>query len=265
MSHATIRALIAYAGGDPALDDAAVWAVESHLDACAQCRGRLAELTPPPARDLLDDVRATILHEARIGPQPSPPAFRWRPAYLWAAWSALGWAVLAATAVLVALLLDLSYPENPSLVLLLAPVAPIAGLVVAWSRQTDPGWELLAGTARAGPELMLRRTLLVLAATLPPLGAAGALLGTSPWLWLLPCLTFTSATLWLGSRIGVSRAAALLAGGWAGVVVAPAVMTLRVPLAIAPEGVPGWAVAAVICTVLAALRTDGFLRLRSWQ
>lgn len=265
MTHASIRALTAYAGGDPALDDAAAWAVESHLDTCAQCRDRLVELAAPPARALLDEVRSAVLHEARTGPQPEPPRARWRPARRWAAWSALGWAATASIAVLAAFLLDRAFPANPSLVLLLAPVAPMAGLAVAWSRRTDPAWEILAGTARAGLELMLRRTLAVLVSTLPPLAVAGALVDASPAVWLLPSLTLTSATLSLGSRIGVSRAAVILAAGWAAAVVVPAALTMRLPAAITSDGVPVWAGAAVICTLLALLSTDGFLRLRSWN
>jgi hypothetical protein len=146
-------------------------------------------------------------------------------------------------------------------VLLLAPVTPLSGLAVAWSRHSDPAWETIAGTARAGLELMLRRTLLVLATVLPVLAVAGWFLGTSPALWLLPSVTFTSAALLLGGWIGVTRAAAMLGGGWLVAVAAPAWVTLRLPAAVAPDSVPLWAAAAVICTGLAVLRADDYRRL----
>ncbi|MDP9794002.1 FtsH-binding integral membrane protein [Catenuloplanes nepalensis] len=261
-THVPSAALAAYATGDPGLDDVAAWGVEAHLDTCARCRARLADHAAPPVRDLLGTARTALLHEARTGPQPAPARSRWRR---WTGWSPLGWAVTALTAVLAAFLLDRAYPQFPSVVLLLAPLAPISGLAVAWSRRTDPAWETLAGMPRAGLELVLRRTLVVLAATLPALTVAGLLLGESPALWLLPAITGTSATLWLGGRIGVTRAAAALATAWIAAVIVPAVLTMDVPPMIRAEGVPGWAAAAVICTVLALLRADGFLRLHSWR
>lgn len=260
-AHVTSAALTAYAAGDPGLDDVTAWGVEAHLDTCAQCRARLADRAGPPVRALLDGSRHAVLEAAATGPRPAPPRHRWRWRW-WVSWSLLGWAATAAVAVLATYLLDRSYPEFPSIVLVLAPLAPISGLAVAWSRRADPAWETVAGMPRGGLELVLRRTLAVLAVTLPALAAVGLLLGESPAMWLLPAVTCTSATLLLGSRIGITRAAAALAGAWTAVVVAPAVLASAVPPMIRAEGVPGWAAAAVICTVLALLRADGRLRRR---
>ncbi|WP_327001434.1 zf-HC2 domain-containing protein [Dactylosporangium sp. NBC_01737] len=212
-AHVAPSALAAYAAGDLGPDNAASWTVEVHLEGCAQCRERLGALATPPLRALLGDAREAILQQARTGPQPVPPR-RFRRWYLrWADWSVLGWAAMTCTAILAAVLLDRNFHDRPSAVLLLAPVAPLAGLAVAWSRRTNPSWEVIAGTARAGLELLLRRTLAVLAMVLPLLAVAGLALGRNPALWLLPCLTFTAATLLLGSRIGVPLAAAVLGGG----------------------------------------------------
>jgi hypothetical protein len=175
------------------------------------------------------------------------------------------WALLSATAMLLAHLLDSAYPLRPSLVLLLAPVTPLAGLALAWSRQADPGWEISTSSARAGLELVLRRSLAVLASVLVPLIVVGLLQGESPVLWLLPCLTFTSATLWLGSRIGMAPAATVFSAVWLAGVVVPALMTVRTPILVQPEGVTGWAVAAAICTILAAARLSSFRRLPTWH
>ncbi|GAB7045648.1 zf-HC2 domain-containing protein [Catenuloplanes indicus] len=257
--HVTTEVLTAYAAGDPRLDDVTAWGVEAHLDTCAQCRARLADRAGPPVRDLLDVARRTVLDAAATGPRPAPARHRWRR---WASWSLLGWAATAAVAVLATYLLDRSYPEFPSIVLVLAPFAPMGGLAVAWSRRADPAWETVAGMPRGGLELVLRRTLAVLAVTLPALAAAGLLLGESLAMWLLPAITCTSATLLLGSRIGITRAAGVLAGAWTAAIVAPAVLTSAVPPMIRAEGVPAWTVAAVICTVLALLRADGRLRRR---
>jgi hypothetical protein len=259
-AHLSAAALTAYAAGDPGLDDVVAWGVEAHLDTCAQCRARLADRAGPPVRDLLDGARSSILAEAVAGPRPAPLRSRWR---WWTSWSLLGWAATAVCAVIAAFLLDSVYPDFPSLVLALAPLAPMSGLAVAWSRRADPAWETIAGMPRAGLELMLRRALAVLAVTLPALAAAGFLLGEPIAMWLLPAITCTSATLLLGSRTGVTRAAAVLAGVWTAAVVVPALLTSDVPPMIRADGVPGWAAAAVICTVLALLRADGALRLRN--
>jgi putative zinc finger protein len=253
-SHASAASLAAYAAGDPALDDAGAWAVEAHLEGCAECRSRLVGLPSPGLPELLEDVQVRIDRGVRNGPQPTRKRAWRRRAHRWSAWAFLPWAALTVVAVFTAFLLDRNFPERPSLVLLLAPVAPLGGLAAAWSRRSDPAWETIAGTARAGIELLLRRTLVVLATVIPPLALTGWYLGKSPALWLLPCLTFTATTLLLGGWIGVARAAAILSGAWLVVVAAPAVVTESLPVLIRPAGVPGWLAAAAILTVLTVLR-----------
>jgi len=254
MTHVPDASLAAYAAADPALDDAAAWAVEAHLEGCAECRARLAGLPDAALRTLLDQVQVGIDRGVREGPRPTRERAWRRRARRWATWAVLPWAALTVAAVLTAFLLDRAFPQRPSLVLLLAPVAPLAGLAVAWSRRSDPAWEVIAGTARAGLELLLRRTLVVLATVIPPLAVAGWFLGESPALWLLPCLTFTATTLLVGSRIGVARAATVLAVGWLVVVAAPALLTERLPVLIRPASLPGWLAAAVVVTALVLLR-----------
>jgi hypothetical protein len=253
-SHVPAVSLAAHAAGDPALDDATAWAVEAHLEACAGCRARLAGLPGPALRALLDEVQVGIDRGVRNGPRPARRRTWRRRAHRWATWALIPWAAMTVVAVLTAFLLDHAFPERPSLVLLLAPVAPLAGLAVAWSRRSDPAWEIIAGTARAGLELLLRRTVLILATVIPPLAVAGWLIGQSPARWLLPCLTFTAATLLLGGRIGVARAAAILGGGWLALVAVPAIVTAHPPVVARPGGLPVWLAAAVVFTSLAVLR-----------
>jgi hypothetical protein len=262
-SHASAASLAAYAAGDPGLDDATGWAVEVHLEGCADCRQRLAEYAGPPLRGLLDEVQVMIDQGVRTGPPPTGRHVWRRVAHRWAAWSLIPWAAITTTAVLAAVLLDRTFPHLPSLVLLLAPMAPLAGMAVTWSHRTDPAWETIAGTSRAGLELLLRRTLVILAAVLPPLAAAGWYLGQSPARWLLPALTLTAATLLLGGRIGVARAATLLGGGWLVAVALPAIVTARLPVLMQPAGLRVWAAAAVVVTALALLRANDHQRLNS--
>jgi hypothetical protein len=259
-THASAASLAAYTAGDPALDDATAWAVEAHLEGCAECRARLVDLPSPGLTALLDDVQVRIDRGVRQGPQPVRRRAWRRRVHRWATWAVLPWAALTFVAVLTAFLLDRAFPERPSLVLLLAPVAPLGGLAVAWSRRDDPAWEVVAGTPRAGLELLLRRTVVVLATVLPPLAVAGWFLGRSPALWLLPCLTFTATTVLLGGRIGVARAATVLGAAWLLVVATPALVTAHWPVLIRPASLPGWLTAAVILTVLAVLRAGDHRR-----
>jgi hypothetical protein len=253
--HASDAVLDAYAR--LGLEEPAAWAVEVHLEACPACRSRLP--VPAGLGTLLDAVQVKIDQGVRSGPAP---ARRRRRRHHWLAWSLIPWVAMVCTAVLAAFLLDRAFPHRPSVVLLLAPVAPLAGMAAAWSRRTDPAWELVAGTARAGLELLLRRTVAILATVLPPLAAAGWLLGRSPAQWLLPCLAFTAATLLLGGRIGVARAAAVLGGAWLLLVAGPAIVTAHMPALIQPGAVPGWTVAAVVVSALALLRAGDHRTIR---
>jgi hypothetical protein len=266
-AHVPAAALRAYASAAPGAgtDDAATWVVEVHLESCGECRARLDAYAPRPLRALVGDAREAILHEAGTGPAPRR-RHRWRQwGHRWVTWSLRTWAVSSCTAVLAAFMLDTAYPHRPSTVLLLAPVAPLAGLAVACSRRADPAWETVAGTARAGLEMLLRRTAATLVLALSPLAVAGWLLGTSPAVWLLPCLTFTAATLLLGGRLGITRTAVVLGAGWLAAVAAPAILTARLPAVIQPGSLPGWAAAAVLVTALAVLRADDHRRRPGWR
>ena len=264
-AHVSAEVLAQYAGRELGVDDASTWPVEAHLESCAECRGRLARLTPASVLTMLEDTRAGILASAANGPRPARRRRVRRLAHRWTTWPTLSWAVMTATAIAAAFLLDRAFPARPSLVLLLAPVAPLAGLAIAWSRHGDPAWETIAGTSRAGVDLLLRRTVFVLALVLAPLAVAGWRLGTEPALWLVPCLAFTSATLLLGGLIGVGRAAASLGGAWVLAVVAPALVAVRLPVFVQAGSVPGWTTAAVVLTGLALLRAGDHRRLTSWN
>jgi hypothetical protein len=261
-SHVPMESLAAYARGD--LDDASSWIVEAHVDNCSVCMMQLGDLAGPDVVAILDAGRAGI--EARW-PATAPVRRRaWqRTLRHWTSWSLTAPAAVTALAILAAFVLDREYPGRPSLVLLLAPLAPLTGLALAWSHHGDPAWETVAGTARAGLDLLLRRSSVVLAAVVPPLAVVGWTLGRAPALWLLPCLTFTAATLLLGSLIGVSRAAAVLGGGWVLGVAAPALVANASPVLIQPVSLPVWAAAGVLISVLTLLRSGALRHLSSWR
>jgi hypothetical protein len=152
----------------------------------------------------------------------------------------------------------------PSLVLLLAPVAPLLGVAAAWSRGVDPAYELAAASPRAGLDLVLRRTVTVLVVVIPALGVAGWVVGASPTLWLLPCLALTVGALALGELIGLHRAATGLAVAWAVVAVAPSLALGQPSVLLAAAGVPAWAVVTgVVAVLVLALRRHAYTTLAS--
>lgn len=266
-THPTLGEIDRYAAGEPGLDEATVWSIEVHLEGCADCRARLAGGTTAASRTLITEVAAALDREIAAGPTPRARAFfrtpvrqRWFVAVL------LPWVVMAAAVLGTAALLTHSLPHLPSIVLLLAPLAPLPGVAAAWSRRTDPAWELIAGTPSAGLTMLLRRTAVVLVLVIPVLAAFGAVGANraNPALMLLPCLAFTAATLLLGSFVGVARAAIGLMAAWAAAVVAPSLATAELPVLLTPAAAGPWALGTVALAALTLLRAGTFRRLTSF-
>jgi hypothetical protein len=261
-AHATAELLERYATGDTGIQPDVLWALEAHLEGCADCRAGLVVDAGTAA--LLDQVRINL--EPGLAVQPARPARRFR-SLRWTIPSLVRWLAMTVLITLTAFLLDVAAQSGgksgPSLLMLLAPVAPLLGVAAAWARGTDPAYELVAATPRAGLYLVLRRTLAVLVVVIPALTVAGLPVGASPARWLLPCLAFTAGTLAIGSVIGVPRAAGILAAGWVVGVVGPSVISQKTPLLLQPESLPAWlaVTAAVVLTV--ALRRGSYNRLPS--
>ncbi len=258
-THVPTAELAAYAAGDPGLDDGLCWGIEAHLETCPVCREQLGASLDPGTAALVARVGAGL------DTSTTPAPHRRLNVRRWAAWSLFPRLAVTAGALGAALLLDLLMPASPSPVLLVAPIAPLIGVAAVWSRRDDPAWELLAAAPQGGLLLLLRRTLTVLAALLPVLAVAGWATGNNPALWLLPALGATAATLALGSRIGVPRAAVTVACAWGAAVVAPAVATARLPALLTTSGLPAWAVGTVALAVLVWLRADDFRLDRSFR
>jgi hypothetical protein len=263
-THPSLAVIARYADGGPGLDDATVWSVEVHLETCADCRARLAGSTTDNTRALLDRVAVELDRGIAVGPPPAPVRRPWSAVHRrWLVWALLPWLTMTVAVLGCAFLLERLRPGMPSLVLLLAPLAPLPGVAVAWSRRTDPAWELIAGTPTAGLTMLLRRTATVLAVVVPVLTVAGIGTGVSMALLLLPCLACTAATIALGGMAGVRRAAVGVGGVWAGAVVLPSVITAHVSVVLQSGSVPVWALAAVALVALAGTRADDYRRLPS--
>ncbi|MET8122895.1 zf-HC2 domain-containing protein [Micromonospora sp. NPDC005189] len=266
-THPTPSEIDCYADGDPGLDEATVWSIEVHLESCGDCRARLAGSTTAASRALIAEVAFAVDREIAAGPAPRSKAiFRTTVRQRWFVAALLPWVAMTAAVLGTAALLTHVLPELPSIVLLLAPLAPLPGVAAAWSRRTDPAWELIAGTPSAGLTMLLRRTAVVLVLVIPVL-AAFASLGASranPALMLLPCLAFTTATLLLGSLVGVHRASIGLMVAWAAAVVAPSLATAELPVLLTPAATGGWAILTVALAALTLLRASSFRRLTSF-
>ncbi|MEU8080779.1 zf-HC2 domain-containing protein [Catellatospora citrea] len=263
--HAPAVLLARYATGVELPADA-VWALEAHLEGCADCRSRLGEIVythSPAVVSIVDNVWAAVAPAVHA---QVPPRRRWWPALLrWAAPAALPWLAMTVLLPVTAMLLDLAAgvagPPRPSVLLVIAPVVPMLGVAASWTRYLDPVHDLVASTPRAGLGLALRRTLAALIVVMPPLALAGAVVGAAPVRWLLPSLVFAASALALGAFVGVGRAAAAVTVGWVGAVVAPSLLWSRLPAALDPAiSTPAWAACAVIAAAALFLQRGAFQR-----
>lgn len=264
MTHPTQPVLARYADGGHGLDDAALWAVEAHLDTCADCRAHLAASVTPATTQLLDRVAVTLDRAITTSPLPAPRRSRAAAVHRrLLAWTLLPWLAVTVAVLACGVLLDSAEPSLPSLVPLLAPVAPLPGVAVAWSRRTDPVSELIATTPAAGLAMVVRRTFAVLVVILPALLLAGVGTGTSLALSLLPCLAFTAAALALGAFVGVRRAAIGLAVVWCAAVLLPSVAARSLSPVLQPGSTALWTVATVALAASTPLAASRFRRLTS--
>ncbi|MFD9393332.1 zf-HC2 domain-containing protein [Streptomyces sp. NPDC060000] len=245
VEHASTRIIEGYARGGTDLAADEVWAVEGHLEACRVCRDRLSAAVVagvPAVVSLVDTVWSGLEPELTVT-ATMPRGRRWSARLArWMTPTMVPWLAMVVGVTLLALLLDTvgSGSGEVSMVLLFAPVLPVLGVAASWSRGLDPAYELTASVPRAGLHLVLRRTASVLGVVVPALLLGGWMTGVMVAQWLLPCLAFTATTLALGGVVGVTRAAVVLAGVWAAVVVAPTLATSRTAFALRTGGLPAW-------------------------
>ncbi|MEU4242391.1 zf-HC2 domain-containing protein [Actinoplanes sp. NPDC026619] len=259
-THLSPGLLARYADRAAVLDEVTMWSVESHLEECAGCRALLADCMAGDA--LIARVAAGVDLGIAAGPAPAPRRRSLTVRNRWFVWHLAPWLTMTVAILGGAVLLQALEPRVP-LVLLLAPVAPLPGVAVAWSRRHDPAWELIAGTPAAGLLMLLRRTAAVLAVIIPALALASNRTGVSLALALLPCLAFSAATIVLGGFIGVRRAAVWLGSLWTLAVVVPTIATVHPP-ALLQSGTSGfWALLTLILAGLAAMKSASFRRLSS--
>jgi hypothetical protein len=263
--HVSERLLADYVRGDDGLAGDEIWAVEAHLESCAECRERLAVLSMPTVSTLVDDVWAGLGPKlAEAGPRPVRSRWAGR-LHTWVTPVMLPWLVMILVIPGIGFLLDwvgFTKSEDFSFVQLFAPVLPVLGVAVSWSRGLDPAYELVTSAPRGGLFLVLRRTTAVLAVVLPTQALTGWLSGSGFGLGLLPSLAFTTGTLALGGLIGATRAAYVLAGIWVAVILAPAVASQGRATALEPRLLPVWGAVFALTAAVVVLRRSAFGLLR---
>ncbi|MFC4496428.1 zf-HC2 domain-containing protein [Streptomyces ovatisporus] len=301
--HVSDGNMLAYAANSLAETDC--WSIEKHLEACSSCAREvsaavLAGAAAPELARTRDAVMALAGAEAGTGrtgalrgrrrrrDSRTGAALRgWAVRFGWAAGPTLRlpWllALVAVAALAVVMARVGEIAEARPLLLMFAPVLPLSGPALSYSRYADPLHEVAASTPSGGLRLLLIRTAAVLGVSTPLVTVTGFLLPAAPGTpgaatWLLPALALTLATLTLGSYTGCRYAAAGISATWLAAV-ALASRTGLVPgtaggasgepfrvvlaetlngLFSGPAAQGGWAVAAALCAGLVALRRTSF-------
>ncbi|MEO5711191.1 MAG: hypothetical protein ABIQ59_15395 [Nocardioidaceae bacterium] len=212
---------------DGTVDPVSGASVETHLMTCATCRGTVGRLSD---QDLLAGVWADV-REALEAPARGRferlmcrCGFSEETACLLAAVPAMrgAWllAVLGATlfAVVAA---AFSGQLGTATFLVLAPLAPLAGVAVSFGGDGDPAHELVVVSPYSALRLLLLRTAAVVVTAVPVTVAVGLTLPGPHWLsvaWLTPAAAGVSLTLALGPRLGHMTSATVIAALWAAAV-----------------------------------------------
>lgn len=220
--HADSDLLAAYVAGG--LSRARTASVEAHLLTCASCRSAVAPLV---AVERLDRNLAAVTERVD---QPRPhlverlllkvgvPDRMCRVLAVTPS-ARVAWVVAVLAALALAGIADANgSSERADFVFLVAaPLLPLIATAAVFSSRGDPAREVVLAAPTPGFDLLLTRSLAVLAPTLVVAVVAGALVpeqGWEPVLWLLPALGLVTATLALGTWFRVSAAASLLGGAW---------------------------------------------------
>lgn len=207
---------------DEASEPGTAASVEAHLLRCGDCRARLAALGPEP---VLDVAWGRVV-AAMGAPRRAPVVAMLRrigvseadAALLRAARSLDGsWVIATLAVVAFAALAALQRAESGrALYLLVAPLLPVLGVVVAFA-SADVLAEMVSATPYSKARLALLRTAAVCLVSVPVVIAAGALVPPIGWLavaWLVPALALTTTALTFMTWLSPGTAGGAVGAVW---------------------------------------------------
>ena len=220
--HLDPHSIVAYRDGR--LGPVPAASLEAHVLRCAACRTALAESAAASMSERHADGWDAIAD--RID-RPSR-RFVDRP---WWVHVTVGSPLLLRSAVIllvtlaaVPLLLAFQSPQAAAVAFWsVAPIVPLAGATLAYRRDVDPAGAITPSTPMASLPVLLVRTLVVFAASLP-VAAVTALLLPVPWHllvgWMLPGFAFPALVLAIGTRVDPTPASIVIVVAWTTTVVA---------------------------------------------
>jgi hypothetical protein len=101
--------------------------------------------------------------------------------------------------------------------LLVAPLAPVAGVAMAYGGDADPSQEIVVTTPFSAVRLLLLRAAAVVATSVPIAVLVGLLVHGPGWLfvaWLTPAAACVAVTLALSPYVGLTSSATLVGAVW---------------------------------------------------
>jgi Putative zinc-finger len=202
-------------------------AIEAHLMTCESCRAGLANVSTSAQdgvvnqQSVWDGVLERVDRPTRSITERLLGVLRVRPdiAKLLATTPALRLAWLAAVAIVAAFAVAAARIEGdgPWLLLVIAPLLPVAGVATAYGPALDPTYEIGVAAPMSGLRLTLLRTLAVIATTLPLLTVAALVTPGDGWTafaWVLPSFALVAITLALATVTSTERAGVVVGVGW---------------------------------------------------
>lgn len=242
--HVSAGTAQAYAAGH--MPDPDCWSLERHVLTCTRCARTVSDAASDSA---LRRVRANVLLRAQ-------PARTVRGGVRLTVTPALRplWLLGAVGVVLATLALDAVDATQQPLVLLIAPLLPLAGIAVGSSPRLDRGAELVVSTPMPALRLLLLRSAAVLTVSLPLLLLLSVLTGSGVVGWLLPAAALVALVLALSTWLRVEVATGCAAALWAVVALGPAALSPGLPAVLTPGAAPAWAAAAAAGAVLLIAR-----------
>ena len=234
--HADVAALRSLVDGTAGPVPAA--SLESHLMRCEACRARVNALA---FTDSLETVWAGI-RERVEEPRPSVVERLMVRAGLSRESARLLFALVAA---------GLADDLGIGIFLLVAPLAPVAGVAAGFGGDAEPAHEIVVTTPYSAGRLLLLRTAAVLATCAPVAMLVGLVLPGPTWLavaWLTPAAAAVAVTLLLAPLTGLTQAAVGAATTWS--LVTFAATHAREPLALVGQSSQVACLALVLVCVL---------------